>query len=404
MGHFERHLRELGERDRRLVPRVRPLRRRLRRGARHRARVAGTPGTTSRPTDGGDVPFFKRAQIAAADLALAGLADPPSDLDRLTLFADNLVPHVLRIDGVLEFDADLVDRIDAGAAARARLARGGRDPRLRAARGRAAGRRAPRARRPPPRSTTCSGTAAPRRATRRTRATAPDHRLLMERFRGAARPGARRPRGLPRPQARTALRGGDPRGRAATAKRLRGARAHRSRPTSGPLPASSPPRRAAADEVADRRAAPAFDLASALKRPGPVVYLEAPRHLGNLGAAIRVAAAADAAAVLTSGHNDPWHPDAIRGAAGLHFALPVARVDALPAQDRPLVAIDPDGDGSRSRARDPRLRQERHGLSEELLADAARGCGSPCAPASPASTSRPPWPPSSRPPASSSTA
>jgi len=59
------------------------------------------------------VPFFKRAQIAAADLALAGLG-PSEGLDRLTLFADNLVPHVLRIDGVLEFDDGLVARIDAG--------------------------------------------------------------------------------------------------------------------------------------------------------------------------------------------------------------------------------------------------------------------------------------------------
>jgi hypothetical protein len=58
------------------------------------------------------VPFFKRAQIAAADLALSGLA-PGDDLGRLTLFADNLVPHVLRIDGVLEFDDALVARIDA---------------------------------------------------------------------------------------------------------------------------------------------------------------------------------------------------------------------------------------------------------------------------------------------------
>jgi hypothetical protein len=65
------------------------------------------------PYPSGDVPFFKRAQIAAADLALAGLA-PAQDLERLTLFSDNLVPHVLRIDGVLEFDEDLVARIDAG--------------------------------------------------------------------------------------------------------------------------------------------------------------------------------------------------------------------------------------------------------------------------------------------------
>ena len=59
------------------------------------------------------VPLFKRAQLAAADLALAGIA-PAGDLAALTLFADNLVPHVLRIDGVLDFDDDLVARIDAG--------------------------------------------------------------------------------------------------------------------------------------------------------------------------------------------------------------------------------------------------------------------------------------------------
>jgi hypothetical protein len=64
------------------------------------------------PYDGDTVPFFKRAQIAAADLALAGLA-PAADLPRLTLFADNLVPHVLRLDGVLAFDDDLAARIDA---------------------------------------------------------------------------------------------------------------------------------------------------------------------------------------------------------------------------------------------------------------------------------------------------
>jgi hypothetical protein len=65
------------------------------------------------PYDGEEVPFFKRAQIAAADLALAGLA-PAHDLPALTLFADNLVPHVLRIDGVLRFEPGLVARIDAG--------------------------------------------------------------------------------------------------------------------------------------------------------------------------------------------------------------------------------------------------------------------------------------------------
>jgi Potential Queuosine, Q, salvage protein family len=63
--------------------------------------------------DGAPVPFFKRAQLAAADLHLQGIA-PATDVAELTLFADNLVPHVLRIDGVLAFDDALVARIDAG--------------------------------------------------------------------------------------------------------------------------------------------------------------------------------------------------------------------------------------------------------------------------------------------------
>jgi Queuosine salvage protein len=58
-----------------------------------------------------ELPFLKRAQIAAADLARAEVYAPP-DLDRLTMFADNLVPHVLRLDGILCFDAELVARIE----------------------------------------------------------------------------------------------------------------------------------------------------------------------------------------------------------------------------------------------------------------------------------------------------
>jgi hypothetical protein len=59
-----------------------------------------------------DVGFWKRAQIVPNDLALAGVA-AFSDLDRLTIFADNLVPHVLRVDGVLRYDPALAARIDA---------------------------------------------------------------------------------------------------------------------------------------------------------------------------------------------------------------------------------------------------------------------------------------------------
>jgi Queuosine salvage protein len=59
------------------------------------------------------VPFYKRAQIAAADLNRAGLAEL-SEEERLTAFADNLVPHVLRVDGILRLDPALEARIDAG--------------------------------------------------------------------------------------------------------------------------------------------------------------------------------------------------------------------------------------------------------------------------------------------------
>src|SRR4051812_10870302 len=62
--------------------------------------------------------FYKRAQIVPHDLALAGVAQF-RDLDRLTIFADNLVPHVLRVDGVLRLDERLAAHIDAGRLLRA---------------------------------------------------------------------------------------------------------------------------------------------------------------------------------------------------------------------------------------------------------------------------------------------
>ena len=55
--------------------------------------------------------FYKRAQIVSSNMALAGVADF-YDLNDLTIFADNLVPHVLRVDGVLAYDPDLSARID----------------------------------------------------------------------------------------------------------------------------------------------------------------------------------------------------------------------------------------------------------------------------------------------------
>ncbi len=64
-----------------------------------------------------EVPFYKRAQLTAADLAAAFRGEGAGrfdDLGELTLFADNLVPHVLRCDGVLVYDAALAARVDAG--------------------------------------------------------------------------------------------------------------------------------------------------------------------------------------------------------------------------------------------------------------------------------------------------
>jgi hypothetical protein len=67
------------------------------------------------PYRGIDVPLYKRAQLTSADLALALPRSPLGrfhDLDRLTVFADNLVPHVLRVDGVLSYTPELAARID----------------------------------------------------------------------------------------------------------------------------------------------------------------------------------------------------------------------------------------------------------------------------------------------------
>jgi RNA methyltransferase, TrmH family len=121
---------------------------------------------------------------------------------------------------------------------------------------------------------------------------------------------------------------------------------------------------------------PSIELAAVLAglRVEPVVLLEDPRDLGNMGACVRVAAAADAAGVLTTGSHDPWAPDALRGSAGLHFALPVARVAGLgelSAGARPLLALDPAGRPLLPAELPPRallaFGTERYGLSEELL-------------------------------------
>ena len=114
----------------------------------------------------------------------------------------------------------------------------------------------------------------------------------------------------------------------------------------------------------------------ALQRNAPIVLLESPSHSGNIGAVIRVTAGAGAAAVITTGPNDPWNPGAIRGSAGLHFALPVVRSETFEIPGRQLIAIHPDGDelGDTAVPDDAVLAfgSERSGLSAELLGRATR--------------------------------
>lgn len=109
-------------------------------------------------------------------------------------------------------------------------------------------------------------------------------------------------------------------------------------------------------------------------RSSPLVVLEQPTHLGNMGAAVRVAAAAGAAGVITTGRHDPWGPDALRGGRGLQFALPVARAEALDEWRGPLLAIHPDGDvltpGAIPDDAIFAFGSERRGLSDDVLARA----------------------------------
>lgn len=63
------------------------------------------------------VALYKRAQITISDLigTLPHVAEVHfHDIDELTLFADNLVPHVLHVDGVLEYSSELTRKLDLG--------------------------------------------------------------------------------------------------------------------------------------------------------------------------------------------------------------------------------------------------------------------------------------------------
>ena len=112
----------------------------------------------------------------------------------------------------------------------------------------------------------------------------------------------------------------------------------------------------------------------AASRSSPLVVLDNPRNLGNVGAVVRLAAGCGAAGVLTTGPTDPWHPAAVRASAGLHFATAVERRDEEELPDGPLYALDADGRDLRELALPDSVQlafgSERHGLSGRLRARA----------------------------------
>lgn len=117
---------------------------------------------------------------------------------------------------------------------------------------------------------------------------------------------------------------------------------------------------------------PTWDLSTVLSRSriAPAVLLENPRNLGNLGAAIRVAAGMQSSGVVSLGDVDPWHANVIRGSAGLHYALPVAHIQSLSNIEGPILAFDADGQDIRTSTVPSNAAlafgSERHGISEDL--------------------------------------
>lgn len=113
-----------------------------------------------------------------------------------------------------------------------------------------------------------------------------------------------------------------------------------------------------------------------IARNRPVVVLEDPKDLDNVGAVVRVASAANAAAVITVGNVDIWHPLAIRGGAGLQYATPVFSFKQfnLRTLQRRLIAMDPTGDNI-SIIKPVQnavfiFGTERHGITPKTLEDA----------------------------------
>ena len=144
-------------------------------------------------------------------------------------------------------------------------------------------------------------------------------------------------------------------------------------------------RRSLSSPLLSVAARPHWDLSEVLGRHDrPVVYLERPRNPGNVGAVVRVAAAADVGGVVVSGQVDPWFPVVLRSAAGLQYAVPVGSAELPADSGRPLVAVDLDSEPvwSADLPADAILAVggERHGLSAAVRETAVRSVGIPMRP------------------------
>lgn len=103
-----------------------------------------------------------------------------------------------------------------------------------------------------------------------------------------------------------------------------------------------------------------------------IIFLENPRDIDNVGAVMRVAAAAGAGAVCVSGEVNSWHIHAIRAGAGLQFALNVTNITDIDAisDGRKIYTCDADGENMKEITIEKNailvFGTERDGISEKL--------------------------------------
>ncbi|MEN8376151.1 MAG: TrmH family RNA methyltransferase [Gemmatimonadota bacterium] len=154
-------------------------------------------------------------------------------------------------------------------------------------------------------------------------------------------------------------------------------------PVSGELFAAAAPRPPSPVLAIARRPDPPLPYAP----DAPLVVLDRPTHHGNVGAVVRVAAAAGAGGVFVLEGVDPWHPAALRGGAGLQFALAAESGDAVRlgglCEGRARVAVIP-GAPPAAEPLPPGAAllfgAERAGLGPELERSARRVVGIPMRP------------------------